>query len=303
MYSAKKIRNSIHVYRESDVGTGTGRLDLLAELETGIARGELQLWYQPQIHVTTGEVVAFEALVRWDHPRFGLVLPDDFMPIAEHTDLMGPITQEVVNLAIRDAMRWRSIFPAVRVAVNTSARNLHDLSFPKLIDATLRAHRASPDVLELEITENTVINQPERTRAVLESLEELGVRLSIDDFGTGYSSLAHLRSLPVHAIKIDRSFVRDIADDPDDQVIVRTILELARNLGLDTVAEGVESGRATQLLHEFGCNYMQGFLIARPMPFEDAITWLSRIRRVDTMVADLVMPPFPRPAPALAEIR
>jgi diguanylate cyclase (GGDEF)-like protein len=287
MYTAKKTRNSIHVYRESEVGTGAGRLDLLAELEDGIGRGELQLWYQPQIDVITGDVVAFEALVRWDHPRFGLVLPDDFMPIAEHTDLMGPITQEVVNIAIRDAMRWRSMYPKVRVAVNTSARNLHDLGFPKLIDTTLRAHQAKPDLLELEITENTVIHQPERTRAVLESLGELGVRLSIDDFGTGYSSLAHLRSLPVNAIKIDRSFVRDIADDLDDQVIVRSILDLAHNLGLETVAEGVETSRAAQLLQKFGCMYMQGYMIARPMPLQEALSWLSRMRRVDTALRDI----------------
>lgn len=304
MYGAKKARNSVQVYRESDVGTATGRLDLLAELETGISRGELQLWYQPQIDVATGEVIAFEALVRWDHPRFGLVLPDDFMPMAEHTDLVAPITEEVINIAIADAVRWRSIFPNVRVAVNTSARNLHDLGFPKMVETTLKAHRAKPDLLELEITENTVINQPERTRAVLESLEELGVRLSIDDFGTGYSSLAHLRSLPVDAIKIDRSFVRDIADDPDDQVIVRSIVDLAHNLGLETVAEGVETTRATQLLHQFGCMYMQGFLISRPMPFHDAVTWMARARRVDTVMSDVsISPLLPQLAPSLADFR
>jgi diguanylate cyclase len=222
--------------------------------------------------------VAFEALVRWRHSRFGLVLPGDFMPVAEHTDLMGPITERVVSMAVRDATKWRTIDPNVRVAVNTSARNLHDLGFPKLVAAALAAHGADPSVLELEITENTVISQPERTRAVLESLGELGVRLSIDDFGTGYSSLAHLRSLPVQAIKIDRSFVRDISSEGDDQVIVRSIIELAHNLGLDTVAEGVETGLAANLLEQYGCDYMQGFLVHRPMPFDEAVKWLVRTR-------------------------
>jgi EAL domain-containing protein (putative c-di-GMP-specific phosphodiesterase class I) len=179
------------------------------------------------------------------------------------------------------------MFPGVRVAVNTSARNLHDLTVPRQIEAALRAYQAKPDLLELEITENTVIHQPERTRAILESLGEIGVRLSIDDFGTGYSSLAHLRSLPVNAIKIDRSFVRDIADDLDDQVIVRSILDLAHNLGLETVAEGVENSRASQLLQRFGCNFMQGYMIARPMPLHEAMEWLASMRRVDRALRDL----------------
>jgi diguanylate cyclase len=280
MYSAKKTGNAAKLYR-SELSSSTGRIELLADLEAGIARGELEMWYQPQVDVRTGDVVAMEALVRWRHPRFGLVMPGDFMPTAEHTDLMVPITAAVIDMSVRDAVRWRTIFPTVRVAVNASARNLHDLGFPKMVGACLKAHQAPPALLEIEITENTVIRQPERTRVVLESLGELGVRSSIDDFGTGYSSLAHLRSLPVQAIKIDRSFVTDIANDTDDQVIVRSIIELAHNLGLETVAEGVETSEATRMLYEFGADHMQGYLVARPMPFDDALQWLVRAHQVN----------------------
>ena len=279
MYGAKKLGNAVHVYRESELGTGMGRIDLLSELEKGLARGELEMWYQPQTEMNTGRVVAMEALIRWNHPRFGLVLPGDFMPVAEHTDLMTAITSQVVSMAISDAMSWRRHFPSVRVAVNTSARNLHDLGFPKIVADALRSRAASPEMLELEITENTVIAQPERTRAVLESLKELGVRLSIDDFGTGYSSLAHLRSLPVAAIKIDRTFVRDLEFDADDQAIVRSIIDLAHNLGLETVAEGVETQPATEMLRQFGCDFIQGYLVAAPMPMRNVLPWLAKSHR------------------------
>jgi diguanylate cyclase (GGDEF)-like protein len=302
MYGAKKTRNSMQLYRDTQAG-GAGRIDLLAELETGVQRDQLQLWYQPQIDVRTGTIVGLEALVRWDHPRLGLVLPDDFMPAAEHTDLMGPVTEAIVHMAVRDAIRWRRHFPNVRVAVNTSARNMSDLGFPKFIASVLATHRGSAELLELEITENTVTNQPERTRAVLESLADLGVRLSIDDFGTGFSSLAHMRTLPVHAIKIDRSFVTNIADSIDDQIIVQSIIDLAHNLGMETVAEGVETTASTEFLHRFDCNSMQGFLIARPMPLHEAMAWMSKSQRLDAEILDLSMPPLD-PLPAnLADLR
>jgi predicted signal transduction protein with EAL and GGDEF domain len=303
MYGAKKSRNSMQMYRDSQAG-GAGRLDLLTELEVGVQRDQLQLWYQPQIDVRTGTIVGLEALVRWDHPRLGLVLPDDFMPAAEHTDLMGPVTEAIVHMAVRDAIRWRRHFPSVRVAVNTSARNMSDLGFPTFIERVLATHHGSAEMLELEITENTVTNQPERTRAVLHSLAELGVRLSIDDFGTGFSSLAHMRTLPVDAIKIDRSFVTNIADSLDDQIIVQSIIELAHNLGMETVAEGVETTAATEFLHRFGCNSMQGFLIARPMPLREAMAWMSKSQRLDAAILDLSTPPLDDvvPVPSAARL-
>ena len=274
MYGAKKVRNTVTLCHESAVGTG--RMALLADLETAIANRELTLWYQPQVDLDSGDVVAFEALARWHHPRLGLVLPDEFMPLAEHTELMGAVTELVLDLAVHDALQWRDRYPNIRVAVNTSARNLHDLQFAAAVERTLAAHRAPPDMLELEITENTVISQPDRTRTVLDALERIGVRLSIDDFGTGYSSLANLRSLPLHAVKIDRSFVSAIAHDSDDRMIVKSIIDLAHNLGLQTVAEGVETSRSVEMLTAYGCDVVQGYLIGMPMPIAETLQWLER---------------------------
>ena len=274
MYGAKKVRNTVTLCHESAVGTG--RMALLADLETAIANRELTLWYQPQVDLDSGDVVAFEALARWHHPRLGLVLPDEFMPLAEHTELMGAVTELVLDLAVHDALQWRDRYPNIRVAVNTSARNLHDLQFAAVVERTLVAHRAPPGMLELEITENTVISQPDRTRTVLDALERIGVRLSIDDFGTGYSSLANLRSLPLHAVKIDRSFVSAIAHDSDDRMIVKSIIDLAHNLGLQTVAEGVETSRSVEMLTAYGCDVVQGYLIGMPMPIAETLLWLER---------------------------
>lgn len=274
MYGAKKVRNTITVCHETAVGTG--RMALLADLEAATRNDELSLWYQPQVDLVTGEVVAFEALARWHHPRLGLVLPDEFMPLAEHTELMAAVTQRVLDVAVRDALRWHERYPDIRVAVNTSARNLHDLDFANAVERTLLAHGAPAGILELEITENTVISQPDRTRAVLQALERLGARLSIDDFGTGYSSLANLRSLPLHAVKVDRSFVEGITHDAGDRMIVKSILELARNLGLQTVAEGVETVAAMEMLRGYGCDVVQGYLIGTPMPITETLQWLER---------------------------
>ncbi|MCB1001655.1 MAG: bifunctional diguanylate cyclase/phosphodiesterase [Acidimicrobiales bacterium] len=276
MYSAKKTGDAVHVYKESAAGAGTGRVDLLSELERGLERGELEMWYQPQIELATGRPVAMEALIRWRHPRLGLVMPGEFVPLAEHTELIVPLTEYALDRSLADARVWRERHPDVRVAVNASARNLNDLGFPKTVAAALERHRTAGASLELEITENTVLSHPDKVSAVLGGIEQLGVQLCIDDFGTGYSSLTSLRDLPVGTVKIDRSFVRDLPTDTGDEAIVRSIVDLAHHLGLTTVGEGVDSVAGSQQLLAMGCDLAQGYLIARPMPLESALRWLDR---------------------------
>jgi diguanylate cyclase (GGDEF)-like protein len=276
MYAAKKTGNAVQMYKESGVGGATGRIDLLSELERGIARNELELWYQPQIDAVTGEPVAFEALLRWRHPRLGVVMPNDFVPLAEHTELIVPLTEYVLDRALIEAGVWQQRHPLVRVAVNVSARNLQDRAFPKAIAAALSRRDFAGSLLELEITENAVMSNPQKVAAVLEVIEQLGVKLSIDDFGTGYSSLASLRDLPVESVKIDRSFVMDLVDHDGDHTIVSAIVDLAHSLGLTTVAEGVESVDAQNRLTQMGCDLLQGYLVAKPMPLREALVWLDR---------------------------
>ncbi len=273
MYEAKRHR--IGVRAHTPELSSHGRLSLVAELQRAITEHELVVHYQPKIHVATGLPAGVEALVRWQHPRFGLVPPGEFMPLAEQTELMVPLTEYVVREAFRQTARWKADGADVRVAVNTSARNLGDVRFPETIDAALRDAGLQPSDVELEVTENTVMAQSDRAVLVLNRLREIGVSLSIDDFGTGYSSLANLRLLPFDELKIDRSFVADMANDPSSALIVRAIIDLARNLRLNTVAEGVEDAEVLGMLQDLGCAMAQGFLIARPTTAADLTAWLS----------------------------
>jgi EAL domain-containing protein (putative c-di-GMP-specific phosphodiesterase class I) len=196
------------------------------------------------------------------------------MALAEHTDLMAPLTEFVVRTAARDLVQWLHIDPELQVAVNVSAQTLHDLEFPKFVTGVLAAINLPPRALEIEITENAVLAHPDRARAVLQTLSHAGVRITIDDFGTGFSSLANLRQLPVQEIKIDRSFVRDMALDQDDHTVVRAVVDLAHRLGLTAVAEGVETEECLEQLRAIGCDAAQGYLIAPPMPAGDVEAWL-----------------------------
>ena len=273
MYRAKRQRGGVTLpERRTDMDVG--RLALLSELNGSFDQDQLVLHYQPKIHLRTGQLAGVEALVRWAHPRFGLLLPDVFIPLAEQTELMVPFTEHVLRQGLRQCAAWTRAGLTVPIAVNGSARNLHDLGFPDVVARLLAQEGVAPGLLELEITENTVMTDPVRAGSVLKGLRDLGVGVSIDDFGTGYSSLASLRDLPVDRIKVDKSFVMGMADRPGDAVIVRSILELARNLGLDTVAEGVEDASAMEWLTEAGCDLAQGYLISRPLPEELLTPWL-----------------------------
>ncbi len=266
MYRAKSARLGIQTYDDSRDRHGPTRMGLIGEFRRALADDELLLVYQPEIELATGRVCGVESLVRWQHPTRGLLLPDQFVPAIEQTELVDELTERVLRLAAAQAARWRADGLDLRVAVNTSARNLLQFRFPRLVQEVLDEWSLPASVLELEITENTVTNDPVRTETVLGELKRLGVSVSVDDFGTGYSSLAHLRNLPIDRIKIDRSFVRGVLSNRGDLVIVRCIIDLAANLGLGTVAEGVEDEATLDRLRSLGCQLAQGFHIARPGP-------------------------------------
>jgi EAL domain-containing protein (putative c-di-GMP-specific phosphodiesterase class I) len=255
-------------------GFSMSRLSLLSDLAGALDNEQLILHYQPKIDIVTGQLVGVEALVRWIHPRFGLLAPDAFVPLAEQTELMAPFTEYVLGEALRQCATWAAAGFDIPVAVNGSARNLHDVRFPQEVARLLRQAAVDPSLLEVEITENTVMANPVTAASVLAGLRDVGVRLSVDDFGTGYSSLTALRDLPVDRIKIDKSFVSSITVQNGDAVIVRSIVELARNLGLETIAEGVEDTATLDLLATMGCTTAQGFLIARPSPVEVITPWI-----------------------------
>jgi EAL domain-containing protein (putative c-di-GMP-specific phosphodiesterase class I) len=234
------------------------------------------LHYQPQVTAATGEVVGLEALVRWDHPVYGLVPPIEFVTIAEQSGTISDLTRFVLTTAVEQMVAWREDGYELGVSVNISMRNLLDASVPDLLNELRVSRRLPTGVLTLELTESHLMADPERTLPILRRLAEQGVRISIDDFGTGYSSFAYLRQLPVHEVKIDKSFVREIAENPGETAIVRAIVTLAESLGLDTVAEGVEDANTVRALTALGCTRLQGYHISRPQPAADVHAWLGR---------------------------
>ena len=294
MYRAKRDPRGVQLYRATSRERSTTRLDLLADLQRGIAEGELITAFQPQADLRTGLITGVEALVRWRHPRLGVVMPEQFILAAEQTELVGPLTERVLDLALAQQALWRSVGIDLQMAVNASVRNLYDPAFVTTVADLLNKYGTDPGRLEIEITENCMLADPLRTEVVLSDLRRLGVRLALDDFGTGYSSLAILRTLPVDVIKIDRSFVAGLRDHVDDLTIVRSIIDLARNLGLGTVAEGVEDLDTLEVLKDLECDAVQGFVIARPAPAGALAALLGQ-----GTIAMLPIPPWPPlPAPA-----
>ena len=275
MYAAKADRGGWAIYDpELDENTPQ-RLGLLAELRDGIGRDELVLHFQPKCQTRTGEVVGAEALVRWQHPTRGLLMPDQFIPVAENTGLISPVTLVVLETAIRQARVWLDGGRRLGVAVNLSVRHLTDLELPRQVEAALLRHGLPPELLTLEVTESTIMNDPSRAVLVLAGLRELGVRIAVDDYGTGYSSLAYLKRLAVDELKIDMSFVMGMLTNDSDAVIVRSTIELGHNLGLQLVAEGVEDAATWQLLLPLGCDVLQGYHISRPLAADRFWAWLQ----------------------------
>jgi EAL domain-containing protein (putative c-di-GMP-specific phosphodiesterase class I) len=228
-------------------------------------------------------VVGAEALVRWTHPRLGPLSPDQFIPAAEHTGVIRALTTYVVRDALAQCRSWRDAGLDLTISVNLSARNLFDSHLVQDIGSAIAEAGVPASALTLELTESTVMGGSKRSMAVLEGLQGLGVGLSVDDFGTGYSSLSHLRQLPVTELKVDKSFVATMTSNEHDAVIVRALVDLGRSLGLHTVAEGVESTEAFEMLREFECEEAQGYLLSRPLPAQQFIAWLARqqVRRID----------------------
>ncbi|WNV76769.1 EAL domain-containing protein [Geodermatophilus sp. DSM 44513] len=275
MYSAKDRGLGVCVYDDALNDHSPERLGLLGQLRRAIDNGELVLHFQPKIALPGAQVCGVEALVRWQHPQRGLVPPGDFIPLAERTPLIRPLTRYVVDAALEQCARWRDAGRDLGVAVNISARNLLDEHFVDEVEELLEHWRLPASCLELEVTESAIMADPERARRILTRLAECGVTLSVDDFGAGYTSLAQLKDLPVRQLKIDRSFVAPMAADPSNAMIVRSVVELGHNLGLTTVAEGVEDQATCESLQAMGCDVAQGYYICRPMPADALEAWFD----------------------------
>jgi EAL domain-containing protein (putative c-di-GMP-specific phosphodiesterase class I) len=275
MYAAKRERSGFAMHAPELDHNSPERLALIGDLRRAIDIGELTLHYQPKVHLGSMRADGAEALVRWKHPERGLIPPDQFIPLAEHTGLIRALTRWVLDAALRDCRAWLDQGWKVSVAVNASMQDLHDADFPDLVRRTLSAHGVQPRYLRIEVTEGAMMADPARTREILARLRSLGVRVSIDDFGTGYSSLAYLKRLPVDELKLDRSFVRDLVTDKEDAAIVRSTIGLAHDLGLDVVAEGAEDLATLDHLAELGCDHVQGYVLSKPVPVQAFVEWLA----------------------------
>lgn len=267
LYHAKKSGGNVYSYYEPKMNeAAVERLMTKSKLKRSFERDELLVHYQPKYNLETGEVFGAEALVRWELPERGMILPSDFIPIAEETNLIIEIGEWVLDKVCEDFRFWqRSVSSPGRVSVNLSLKQLRQPSFTRRISSILRSYEVSPTSLELEITETTLMENPERTIKLLDQLYALGLHLAIDDFGTGYSSLSALQQFPISTLKIDKSFVRHVSTNPDDATIVSTIIQMGQNLGMDVVAEGVETEDQLAFLQKLGCTFVQGLLFGDPM--------------------------------------
>jgi diguanylate cyclase (GGDEF)-like protein len=279
MYVAKQAHAQTAVYDAEQDTNDAARLGLAGELRRAIDDKELVVHFQPKAELASGQIVGAEALVRWEHPERGFVPPNEFVPIAERIGLIKPLTSYVLMSALKQCAEWNASGLELHVAVNLTIPDLLDLELPGRIAAMLAETGVRPEQLELEITESTILADPFRVRQVLDDLNEMGLRLAIDDFGTGYSSLAYLKRLPVQTIKVDRSFVMGMCENASDATIVRSTIDLGRNLGLEVVAEGVESQEVWNVLRTHGCSLAQGYLIARPLPADELLELLQQRTR------------------------
>ncbi len=275
MYSAKRMASGYAVYAPEYDPYSPERLSLMAELREAIDHRQLLLHFQPKMEIATGRIVGTEALVRWQHPRRGLLMPDIFITVAEQTGLVAPLTRWVLTDALSHCQGARNDGIDIRVSVNLSARSLHDPKLVEMVEDALELTGAKPHRLTLEITESAIVLDPKRAEQTLSMLKRMGIRLSIDDFGTGYTSLASIKRLPVDEIKIDKSFVAGMLSDDKDAMVVRSIIELGHNLGLKVVAEGVENKETLAALAALGCDEAQGYFINQPQTCEVLKSWFA----------------------------
>ena len=275
MYTAKKATETYARYNKS-LGEGIlNRLELASDFRAAIEENQFLLHYQPLINIKTGTADKVEVLIRWLHPERGLLYPDAFISLAEQTGYMCETTSWVINSAFQQLSKWKRSGLDIGMSINVSVVDLFDLELPELIKRNSKYFNIEPSKITLEITESVLMMYTQKSLDVLTSLRNIGLNISIDDFGTGYSSLQHLKELPVAELKIDKSFVMDMIKDEDDAVIVRSTVDLAHNLGLTVVAEGIESQEIFDILEVLGCDYGQGFHIARPMAAEQLADWLT----------------------------
>lgn len=271
MYAAKALKSGYTIYTPEQDQTNPHRLALIGELRRAIVDDQLFLLYQPKIDLHTGQIAGVEALVRWRHPRLGIMQPDQFIPLAERTGLIMPLTLWVLHEALRQCHKWRKAGIELNVAANISMLNLQSRALPDQVAGLIKTCEVPPSSFGLEITESTIMADPVRTMEIVKRMSEMGLQFAIDDFGTGYSSLAYLSKLPIDEIKIDKSFVINMAKQEDDIVIVRSTIDLAHNLGLKVVAEGVENQATKEKLTMLGCDAAQGFHMSFPLPPDELI--------------------------------
>jgi EAL domain-containing protein (putative c-di-GMP-specific phosphodiesterase class I) len=294
MHQAKRSSTGLVVFVSEPEDRTARRLSLLSELRDGIPRGELVLHYQPKVDLTTRRATGVEALVRWNHPTDGLLMPDTFMPEAARGELIVPLTRWVLDEALRQQRAWRDAGIDVSMAVNVSARSLTRTSdLPDTVAQLTASWGIAAGTLILELTEEAIIDAD--APAVLGVLHAMGERLAIDDFGTGHSSLVYLQRLPIDQIKVDRSFVMNLATVAGDAVIVSSTIDLAHNLGMTVVAEGVEDEVALDMLVGYGCDSAQGYFFSRPQPAEEMTAWLME-SPFGATVGAVAVPPVASPA-------
>lgn len=274
MYLAKRSSAGYAMYSSEHDSYSSERLTLMTQLQRSIESNQLFFEYQPKIDLRTARVVGVEALARWKHPELGLVRPDQFIAMAERTGFIRPLTIWGLNTALAQTRAWSRQGIELTVSVNLSARVLHDSDLPDQVGEMLKNHRVNPEQLELEITETAIMADPARALEILTRISRMGVMLSIDDFGTGYSSLGYLKRLPINAVKIDKSFVMNMTSDEDDATIVRSTVDLAHDLRLKAIAEGVETRDSWNRLVSLGCDLGQGYYMSRPLPAPQLTKWL-----------------------------
>lgn len=275
LHNTRKSRQQVQVYDPAlDINT-VERLSLINDFKNAVSEGQLELHFQPKMDLYSGIITHMEALVRWRHPSLGLVPPDNFIPIAEQTGQINELTRWVFRTAMKQYCTWFSEGIDVNIAVNISPEDLRDPGFFEFICDTLQHNKIDPNKVTLEVTESAVVEDPESAIELLQKFKSLGIYLSVDDYGTGYSSLAQLKQLPVHELKIDKSFVQRLQMDQDDRIIVKSTIELAHNMGLTVVAEGIEDEFALQWLADNNCEKAQGYFISRPLPVMELTSWLK----------------------------
>jgi len=284
MYQAKEDgKNTYHFYTKEMTEQAYNRLLMENNLRDALDNQQFELYYQPQVDITTNRIVGFEALVRWNHEQKGIIPPDHFIPLAEETGLIIPLGKQIIDMASQTISEWHQAnLTRARMAINVSAKQLRDNRFFHNLNTTLSKNNCQSNWVEIEITESSVMQDPELAIQLLSKLRRKGITISIDDFGTGYSSLAYLKKLPITKVKIDRSFVSNLPQDKDDAEITKAIISMSQSLNLDIIAEGIETQEQQDFVLQEGCQLIQGYYYSRPLTKQAMTEKLESIRSRET---------------------